>query len=119
VVFRIQDQGNSLDLGLLLGSLDFRGFPDLGFVGAFVGSWIIRWFSKVLDVGSLDLDCFGFSFWIWIVSVFQDLDHFGFSGSGFLSLLIQRCKKQVPERNFFDGGSFLPDERRICPTKES
>ena len=35
---------------------------------------------------------------------------------GFLSLLIQRCKKLLPAGNLFDQQSVPPDEGKICPT---
>jgi hypothetical protein len=72
--------------------------------------------SEGLDTGFSDLGLL-VGFQRYRMLAFLGLDCFGFFGFGFLSLLIQRCKKQGPERNFFDRRAFLPDEWKICPTK--
>jgi hypothetical protein len=104
--------GAFVGIGLFVG---FQWFWILGFNG--FGSWI----SKGLARG---FKGFGSWFQRYRLSAFKGLGSwfvgfglFQFFRIGYLSLLIQRCKKQSPEGNFFDGDALMPDERRIYPTK--
>jgi len=87
------------------GSIGFRILDVVGFFGSGSGFSFLRFLDLVWFSG----------IWILVFGFLRFGFWFGFSGSGFVSLLVQRCKIRGDVKTFFDQYSVLPDERKICP----